>query len=194
MNVSRTRKLNLCLSCEICHAICPVNAVSMKYVFGQFLPHIDEAKCRDCGHCLNVCPGIDVDPTGIRYQTVTENMFDGPYLNTFTAYSKDLQIRARSTSGGIITALILELINYKEYDAAFVLRFDRFDNKPARLILTKKNDDIVKSMGSKYIPASVYDVVDYPEERTERQIHHRWYALPVSRHQELHQIFRAVGR
>ncbi len=160
MNVTKTRELDMCLSCEICHAICPVNAVSMEYESGQFFPRINEAKCTDCGQCLAVCPGMDIDPAGIRYQTIVNNTFDGPYLNTYTAYSTDLHIRAGSSSGGIITALVLELISNKEYDAAFVLRFDRFENKPARLISTSGVDEILNSTGSKYIPASFYEVVN----------------------------------
>jgi coenzyme F420-reducing hydrogenase beta subunit/polysaccharide pyruvyl transferase WcaK-like protein len=167
MNVTRTRELDLCVSCEICHAICPVEAVSMEYESGQFLPYIDEERCIDCGDCLALCPGIDIDPFDIRNQTVTDVMFDGPYLDTYTAYSNDLQIRAKSTSGGVITQLILELIKNKEFDAAFVLQFDKFENRPARVSSTNQTEAIMNSMGSKYIPASVFDVVyalkDNPE-------------------------------
>ena len=159
MNVARTRELDLCLSCEICLAICPAEAISMEYECGQFLPQVDSVKCTDCGACLAVCPGIDIDPTDIRQQKVAENMFDGPYLDTYTAYSNDLQIRLKSTSGGVISALILELIKNREYDASFVLPFDKFENKPARLIPTSRIDDIINSTGSKYVPASIYEVV-----------------------------------
>ena len=167
MNVTRTGELDLCVSCEICSAICPTDAVSMEHERGQFLPHVDATKCTDCGQCLAICPGVDIDPTDIRHQTVKDSLFDGSYLDTYTAYSNDLQIRSKSTSGGVITHLILELINKKEYDAAFVLKFDKFDNKPARLNSTNDVDEIMNSTGSKYIPASVFDIVctlkDNPE-------------------------------
>lgn len=159
MNVALTKELDLCLSCEICHAICPTSAISMKYTHGQFLPHIDAVKCTDCGTCLAVCPGIAIDPGDIHNNTPSEVMFDGPYLETYTAYSNNLQIRSKSTSGGVITALILALLETKEYQAAFVLHFDKFENKPARLTPMSQTKDIINSTGSKYIPASVYEIV-----------------------------------
>ncbi len=159
MNVARTRELDLCLSCEICHAVCPVDAVSMEYIHGQFLPKIDETKCTDCGTCLKICPGYDIDPAGMRHQSIIFDTFDGSCLDTYTACINDLKLRSKTTSGGVVTGLVLEMIKNKEYYAAFVLQSDKFENTPARLKPVNNVDDIMNSTGSKYIPASVYEVV-----------------------------------
>lgn len=159
LNVTRTRDLGLCLSCEICSAACPADAIAMEYRAGQFLPRVDDGKCTDCGLCLEICPGVDIDPFELRYKDDADDMFDGPCLQSYTAYSNDPDIRKISTSGGLITTLIIELIRNKEFDAAFVLPFDIFTGKPARLTATKEISEIINSAKSKYIPASVHNVI-----------------------------------
>jgi coenzyme F420-reducing hydrogenase beta subunit/polysaccharide pyruvyl transferase WcaK-like protein len=158
-NVTYTRNLGLCVSCEICAAVCPEGAITMEYENGQFLPKIDDGKCTECGLCLEVCPGIDVDPLGLRYRTISNDMFDGPYLESYTAYSNDSEIRKTSASGGLITNLVVELIRNEQFDAAFVLDFDKFAGKPARLKATNNADEIVNAAKSKYVPASIYEVI-----------------------------------
>jgi len=159
LNVMKTRELDLCTSCEICLAVCPTNAIAMEDKFGQFLPKVDDEKCKNCGLCLELCPGIDIDPLKLRYRKISNDIFDRPCLESYTAYSNDSEIRKNSASGGLITNLIAELIKNKEFDAVFVLNFDKFDGKPARLKATNEINEILNAAKSKYIPASVYNII-----------------------------------
>jgi len=159
-NVMKTRRLNLCVSCEACLAICPQSAVEMEFRFGQFLPKVDDIKCAHCGLCLDVCPSIDVDPFNLCFKKeLTEEDLDGSSLECYIAYSKDISIRKNATSGGVITTLIAKLIKKKEYDRAFVLPFDTFTGKPVRLESTANIQKIIRSAKSKYIPASIYNII-----------------------------------
>ena len=159
LNVLKTRNLDLCISCEICSAACPMEAITMEDKFGQFLPKIDDEKCNKCKICLELCPGIDINPSMLRNEKIFNNMLDGQCLESYTAYSNNLKIRKNSASGGLITNLITELMKNKDFDSVFVLNFDKFDGKPARLKETHKIDEILKAAKSKYIPASVYNVI-----------------------------------
>lgn len=155
----KTRELDLCVSCEICSTICPKNAVRMEYKNGQFLPKVDSTKCTGCGSCLKLCPGIDIDPFGLRYRNFSDHLLDGTYLESYTAYSNDLKIRKNSASGGLITTLIVELIKNKEFDAAFILDFDMFTGRPARLRAVNNIYEIINAAKSKYVPASVCNII-----------------------------------
>ena len=135
-NVMKTRELDLCTSCEICTVVCPKGAIVMEYKYGQFLPKINDEKCTNCGLCLKICPGIDIDPLKLRQERISNHIFDGLCLESYTAYSNDPEIRENSTSGGLITTLIIELIKNKKFDAVFVLDFDKFNGKPVRLKAT----------------------------------------------------------
>ncbi len=115
LNVKKTRKLDLCVSCEICSAVCPENSIIMEYDFGQFLPKVDDEKCTKCGLCLELCPSIDIDPLNFRYNKITTKMLVGDPLEIYTAFSKNLKIRNKSTSGGLITNFITALIENKYF-------------------------------------------------------------------------------
>lgn len=158
-DVTKTRELDICVSCEICSASCPEVAITMENIGGRFLPKVDDGKCTDCGLCLEICPGVDVDPFGLRNQGIPDTMFDGPWLKIYTAHSNDLDMRKNSTSGGLITTLLVELIKNKGFDAAFVLPFAVFTGKPAQLKATREIPKIFSSTESEYIPASVYNVI-----------------------------------
>ena len=159
LDVSITRDLDLCVSCEMCPAVCPVGAIIMEEEGGQFLPKVDKEKCTECGLCLELCTGIDPDPLKLRDKKILNRSFDSACLECYTAYSNNKSIRENSVSGGLITNLIIELIKNKDFDSVFVLSFDRFDSRPARLQSTNKIDEIFNAAKSKYIPASVYDVI-----------------------------------
>lgn len=158
--VEKTKKLDLCLSCEICVAVCPNEAITTTFESGQFLPMIRSDYCTKCGICLELCPGIDVDPFNLRLQDENEIELDFNCLKAYTIYSKNKVIRKNSTSGGAVTTLLTELLKNKEFDAAFVLIFDHFNGKPARLKQTSSLKKISEASKSKYIPASVFEVIN----------------------------------
>lgn len=157
-NVSVTRKLDFCLSCEICLTACPVGAIEMEYQHGQFLPRVNE-KCNNCSTCLELCPGIEIDPFNLRSADNLKPSYYGADLGSYIIHSKNSKIRENSTSGGIVTTLICELVKNQDYDTAFVLKFNKFNEKPARLEATSDVAVIYESAGSKYIPASVHDIL-----------------------------------
>ena len=160
LSIVKTRILDLCLSCEICSAVCPKIAISFEYKKGQFLPLIDEDKCIKCGLCLKLCPGIDMDPFELRKVKNSKFSFDGSHLESYSAYSKNLSLRNNSASGGVITNLIYELLKNKEIEYAFLLPFDIFLGEPARLKAINTPEDVWKSAKSKYLPVSVYEIIN----------------------------------
>ncbi len=150
--VLKTRKLNLCLSCEICAAVCPQKAITMEFSHGQFLPKIDKKKCNHCGLCLQLCPGIDL-------LSFKDKKNSAKSLARYTGFAKDLKIRKKSTSGGLITAIITKLIKEKEFATAFVLKQSTLEDKPPRLQPVSQQKDILAAAGSKYFPSSVYQII-----------------------------------
>ena len=169
INVMKTRELDLCTSCEICTAVCPKGVIVMEYKYGQFLPKVNDEKCTDCGLCLKLCPGIDIDPLKLRQEKISNHIIDGHCLKSYTAYSNEPEIRENSASGGLITTLIIELIKNKEFDAVFVLDFDKFNGKPARLKATNNINEIINAAKSKYIPASVYNIINILKKKDDRK-------------------------
>ena len=163
MNVERTRKTGLCVSCEICNAVCPVDAIDMELDEGQFLPKVDKETCIDCEKCVEICPGLDIT----IFEKDVEEKITGSYLEGYSAYTKNQDILKDSTSGGVITQLIIDLLEKGEYEGAFVLPFDMFKGEQARLRLAENEEEVRRASKSKYLPASVYNVVERVESEEE---------------------------
>lgn len=131
----------------------------MEYTRGLFVPKIDDSKCTDCGLCLRLCPGMDIDPGNLRSRPfVTEHLY-GPVLDSFIGHSNERTVVRNSTSGGLVTTLVVELLKRGEFDLAFVLEFDTFGGAPVRLKGTNEVTQVLKAAKSKYIPASVFEVI-----------------------------------
>jgi len=149
--------MGLCISCEICNPICPVDAIEMEYEEGKFVPYINKDTCINCGKCFMVCPGADLE---LYEGKDFDNRLTGSYIEGYSAYTKNQKILKNSTSGGAISQLLVELLENDHYEGAFVLPFDMFDGEPARLELAKNKEKIKAAAKSKYLPASVYNVVE----------------------------------
>jgi 4Fe-4S ferredoxin len=46
----------LCIGCDLCHQVCPKEAISLRAWKGKILPEVDEKKCSLCGLCVTFCP------------------------------------------------------------------------------------------------------------------------------------------
>lgn len=97
MNNISTLQPNECCGCTACYASCPTKAITMQpdAVEGFLYPVVDESKCIDCGKCLKVCK--DVRP----YQEKQK---------IYACWSKDNDLRARSSSGGIFSMLAEQVL------------------------------------------------------------------------------------
>ena len=90
---------NKCTGCTACFNICPNNAIYiLQNEEGFYLPQIDEEKCVNCGLCTKKCP-------------VLNTKRNEPKNKCFVAYNKDLDVRKKSSSGGIFDILAKSVIN-----------------------------------------------------------------------------------
>lgn len=134
-----------CYGCNACQNICPVSAIHMEPdTEGFSYPVIDHQKCIDCMQCVKVCPfhhPLEDRPSEpIRFQQ-----------RYFAVQHKDRAIVAKSSSGGMFTALSDCILDHGgtvygvAFDKAFVVRHMRAKDK-------KTCDSFI---GSKYIQSSM---------------------------------------
>lgn len=108
--VYKTVQLDLCVSCGICKAICPYNAIKMIFKEGQFVPSIDWGKCQECGKCYRVCPGLEVNYSDLYGRRLPVNIFTGNTLKAYIGYAKDKKVRFNGSSGGVVTSILINLL------------------------------------------------------------------------------------
>lgn len=138
MNISG---IHNCYGCGVCTIACAKKIIELKLNDeGFYEPYItDESKCTDCSICRDVCAFCHEDLAS--KPAFTEGY--GSWSNTPT-------VRQKCSSGGTGYEIAKYLIE-KEYDVVGV-RYDAVRNIAEHYIAHTK-EELVQSMGSKYIPS-----------------------------------------
>lgn len=130
-----------CCGCHACAQICPKQCIKMNQDNEGFLyPVVEKNNCIDCGLCEKVCPQLE--------KPNTENV-ETPLV--YATYSKNEDIRMRSTSGGVATLLA----NYMYQEGAYICGAVYTEDFKVELIVTRKEEDLKRIQTSKYIQAVV---------------------------------------
>ena len=129
----------LCCGCAACVQRCPKQCISM-YEDGEgFLyPKVDSSLCIDCGLCERVCPVITSYP-------------ESKPVSSWAAYSKDEEIRMKSSSGGIFIALARYVIAHG--GIVFGAMFNSEWSVEHGYVDTE--DGVLKFQGSKYVQSRI---------------------------------------
>lgn len=136
---------NECCGCTACYASCPTKAITMQpdSLEGFLYPVVDESKCIDCGKCLKVCKDVR------HYQEPQK---------IFACWSKNNELRAQSSSGGIFSLLAERVLDQggavcavgysddcKECLHKIIRSKNELDNlRRAKFVQSKKNDVLSK--------------------------------------------------
>lgn len=135
---------NVCYGCFACYSMCPVSAISMPLnTEGFYEPKIDMYKCVNCGKCVECCPAHK-SPAFL-----SDNQWLEPKI--FAAWSKDNEVRLKSSSGGVFSELAKEVIDGHGAVTGCVWN----DSWTPFHKLAESSDGIDAMRGSKYVPSYV---------------------------------------
>ena len=130
-------KFSNCYACGVCAITCPVNAISSILKDGFYHISVDKSVCIDCGKCLKTC---------------SYNLFSSPLQSevygSYSAWSRDVETRYKSTSGGILYEISKSAIS-KGYKVVGV-RYDYSENIAKHFIFDSL-EGLALATGSKYI-------------------------------------------
>ncbi|AGB39875.1 Coenzyme F420 hydrogenase/dehydrogenase, beta subunit C-terminal domain [Natronococcus occultus] len=133
-----------CVQCASCVAACPSDSIG-----------IDEEErrptlvrmCTGCSRCWDFCPR-----SGLRYERVLGLLEDERALETPETYAASAtgEAAAVGQDGGVVTALLAELIERDELDGAVVARESKDEPLRGVPFLATSREELLAAAGSSY--------------------------------------------
>ena len=133
-----------CYGCGACVCSCNFGALKMWHNEQGFMyPILEQSKCRNCNACYKVCPAIDDNLNKIRG---TEKIGD-----VYSARNVNLNIRRKSSSGGVFYALSEYILQNNGYVCGVVWN----DDFTVKHVLSNTCVDRDAMIQSKYIQSDM---------------------------------------
>jgi coenzyme F420 hydrogenase subunit beta len=156
-NISYIVKNGLCTGCGTCEALCPAEAIKLLIDKnkGVFIPQLVKDKCNKCGICLKVCPGHEVDFKELNLEIFgkePENLLIGNYINCYVGHTNDNNIRYNSSSGGLVTAILIFALEKGLIDGALVTRMRKDKPLEPEPFIARTREEVIEASKSKYCP------------------------------------------
>jgi coenzyme F420 hydrogenase subunit beta len=162
----------LCSGCGTCSALCPSHGIELEIDGnrGVYYPKIITEKCNDCGLCYEICPGRGVDFNKLClniFGSLPNNSLIGNTVNCWVGHSTNKSIRANSSSGGLITQLLIHLLNEGTINGALVTSMRTDKPLEAYSFIAKNETELIQASKSKYCPVpvnlSLKEIIDSKE-------------------------------
>ena len=146
------REKSLCCRSSTCVGICPESAISLNE--DDYYPVLDESKCTGCGLCGDVCPGGTVEYKKLNRLTFGDDhdpqTFDGRIAQTFVTHAADVPTRSGGAGGGVVTALLSDLLEHGDVDGCVVTRMRQDKPWLGEPFIAHDCDELCSSQGSRY--------------------------------------------
>ncbi len=143
---------DLCHRCGSCVGICPTSVLATNENGYPVVKNL--SSCTDCDLCVKVCPGDEFSVQNLAKQlfnTVPEiSDMHGHFEEAYVGYASDTTIREGSTSGGIITGLLISMLERGEIDGAVLISSDPDILWKGKPVLATTKEEILSTMKSKY--------------------------------------------
>lgn len=142
----------LCHRCGSCVGICPTGVLALN---DQEYPSIKNlSACTDCDLCVKVCPGDEFDFHAYHHKQFGNSgsieSTHGEFVSSFISHSTDPFIQEHSTSGGLVTDILLHLLETGQIDGALVIASDEDKIWKGKPIIARSRQEILGAMKSKY--------------------------------------------
>ena len=155
--IRKIEKAGLCLGCGLCESICGKDSVEMKLSStGFFVPEVKKIDKKKEEIIKKICPGVNVvnDISFDKSQSVW-----GKIERLFSGYSTDSRIRTKGSSGGIVSAIGVYMLEKKLVDAVLQVGGNEDDYERNSLKISRNKEDVLQCASSRYAPALVFDKI-----------------------------------
>ena len=147
-----------CYGCGLCAASCPRKIISIALnKDGFYEPRIANSKdCVECGICMDVC--------SFQYKDCA---LEDRHIEAWAAWSNDDNVRRKCSSGGIAFEIGRKLISegYKVVGCRY-----NVDKQIAEHYIASTVDELIQSIGSKYIQSYTVEAFRNIKRREEKYL------------------------
>lgn len=153
--IERIDKLGLCLGCGLCETVCgPENVTMQLGADGFFHPRIAHVVPQKEAIIKRICPGTNVvnDIPFARNERIW-----GKIRALYAGYSTDAEVRRRGSSGGIVSAIAIHLLETHQVDSVLQVGGDSSDYERNSLRVSRTRSDVLHCASSRYAPALVFN-------------------------------------
>jgi len=145
---------SLCIGCGLCEALVPELKMAVNNK-GFLVPQGDFSSIKDEDNetIIKICPGVN-QHNEIPAKTKNERLW-GKVLQSKFGCSSDMQVRFKGSSGGVLSAIAIYLLEHRMITCVLQIGVDKED--PIRNVArtTHTRTEIINSAGSRYAPASL---------------------------------------
>ena len=167
VNVEEVVASRLCHGCGACSYACNTNAISLQnFVEIGIRPIVDASKCTSCNECVSVCSGIRLEHKPRAFSSEIQEVLRtewGPVLEVWEGHAVDEEIRFKSGSGGVTTALALYALECEGMHGVLHVGMDPETPYLNRTVMSHTRTELVTRTGSRYAPAAVCGELDLIE-------------------------------
>jgi len=146
---------NLCNRCGGCVSFCSANGISALKIGKDGYPeYLDKDKCMEGGICYLICPKT------IELEEEIHEKFNwkypiGQWQDIFSARSTDSVIREAATDGGVVSSLLLYMLENHVIDGAIVSK--RTENCGRVPLIARNRAELLEAAGSFWSEATHLD-------------------------------------
>jgi len=164
--VNKVTKQGTCTGCGLCVGLDTTGSAYMADSPKGPVPHLGPAS-EIPSIIYTACAGHRLDYPGTymqHYGSYPENWLTGITKGVYTGYSLNAETRRNSSSGGILTQVLVYLLESKKIDGAILVKQGMPAPEKARVFIARTAAEIKSASQSIYIPVSTLDIL--PELQT----------------------------
>ncbi len=142
----------LCHRCGSCVGICPTGVLSFSDDEYPVVKNL--SACTDCDLCVKICPGDEFNAGEVSQQmfgkvSEPEDIY-GEFQGAYLTHATDPEIRKLSTSGGLVSAMMISLLELGTVDGCVVVTSDENVLYKGVAKIARTREEILEAMKSKY--------------------------------------------
>jgi len=142
-----------CTGCGLCEAIAPVGSIQMHMSAEGYLRPVvlKELSAMSLQTISLSCPGVKVEhQRGVQEQ----HPIWGPMVSVQTGHALDPEVRRQGSSGGVISAIAIHLLETGKVDFVAQIAASRGDPLLNAMQISKSRADVLWAAGSRYAPSA----------------------------------------